>query len=90
MDYVLSAGGLVFRKERDSASVLLVGSGEPSKWYIPKGMCEAGESLREAAGREVREETGVDVRIGQFLDSAEWTYEYHGQACHELCAFFSF
>jgi 8-oxo-dGTP diphosphatase len=32
---------------------------------------EAGELLAEAAGREVREETGLDVEIGAQIDRAE-------------------
>ena len=32
-------------------------------WSIPKGEPEAGESLSQAAEREVREETGLTVRL---------------------------
>ncbi len=33
-------------------------------WSLPKGKLEEGESLEEAAVREVREETGVSGRLG--------------------------
>lgn len=46
--------------------VLLIQRGtEPAlgKWSVPGGLVERGESLREACCREVREETGLDVRL---------------------------
>lgn len=40
---------------------------EPAQglWSIPGGRLEAGESLPEAVRREVREETGVAVEVGE-------------------------
>src|SRR5690242_18229537 len=50
--------------------VLLVKYGESKrgsfyygKWLLPAGVLEFGESLEEGARREVKEETGLDIRI---------------------------
>ena len=37
-------------------------------WTLPKGKTEAGESIPASAVREVREETGVTIRLGIPLD----------------------
>jgi mutator protein MutT len=37
------------------------------KWSIPGGVLEVGETLREAAVREVLEETGLRVEAGELL-----------------------
>lgn len=37
------------------------------EWSIPGGMLEVGETLRQAAVREVLEETGLTVEVGELL-----------------------
>src|SRR3954466_3272986 len=52
--------------------LLLIRRGhEPSRglWSLPGGRVEPGESLAAAVVREVREETGLDVRVGAAVGS---------------------
>lgn len=68
------AGGVVFRLRGNSTEYLLVeATNDASQWVLPKGHLEEGETLREAAVREVYEETGVWVRIVGDLGDATWS-----------------
>lgn len=52
-------------------NVLLVKRGHPPRlgqWSLPGGAQHLGETIEDAARREVREETGLDVRITGLLD----------------------
>jgi 8-oxo-dGTP diphosphatase len=54
----------------ENARVLLIKRGKPpllGEWSIPGGMLELGETIREAAAREAREETGLTVETGELL-----------------------
>jgi ADP-ribose pyrophosphatase YjhB (NUDIX family) len=44
-------------------------------WEAPSGYYEAGESLEEAAAREAREETGVEIDVGDFVCTFVWERE---------------
>lgn len=64
---VVCAGAVV---RRDDGRILVIRRGRPPSeglWSIPGGRVEPGETLAEAARREVAEETGLDVRIGPLL-----------------------
>lgn len=59
----VAVGAIVVR----DGHVLLVRRGQaPSKglWAIPGGRVELGETLKEAAEREIFEETGLTIRAG--------------------------
>jgi 8-oxo-dGTP diphosphatase len=59
---------------RDRDRLLVVRRGRPPAeglWSIPGGRVEAGESHAEALVREVREETGLRVRVGPLAGRVE-------------------
>ena len=60
----VAVGAVVFKDE----CVLLVRRGQPPAedlWAIPGGSVEVGETLREAAEREILEETGIHIRASK-------------------------
>lgn len=63
----LTAGCVVTRNGSAGVEILLVHARGATfrrpLFGIPKGLVEEGENLEEAAKREVREETGLDVEI---------------------------
>jgi 8-oxo-dGTP diphosphatase len=63
---VRAAGGLLWRQSSSGPQLAVVHRPYRDGWSLPKGKLEAGESWREAALREVREETGCEVRITRF------------------------
>ena len=72
----VSSGGVVFKSSRSGASVCLVARPRDGclVWCLPKGHVEARESLREAALREVREETGLSGVIVSPLGSIRYSF----------------
>ena len=69
-----SAGGVVVRWVGDAVHFLLI-LDPYGKWGLPKGHIESGETNRDAAVREVIEETGLpSVTLGQTLGLVDWSY----------------
>ena len=44
------------------------------QWTLPKGQQEAGETIEQTAVREVREETGLEVRVLSPLDTIDYWF----------------
>jgi 8-oxo-dGTP diphosphatase len=67
---MVGVGGVVVAKGR----ALLIRRGGPpleGQWSIPGGMLEVGETLLEGVRRELLEETGIEVRVGELIDVFE-------------------
>jgi ADP-ribose pyrophosphatase YjhB (NUDIX family) len=64
---MVGVGVLISEEER---YLIIKRAVEPDKglWSIPGGMVEIGERASDAAAREAKEETGLDVEITGLLD----------------------
>lgn len=59
---------------RNGERVLLIQRGKPPRrgdWGIPGGALEIGETWRAAAVREVREECGIEIKLGEVIDAVD-------------------
>jgi len=86
-----SAGGIVVRFD-DGIPSLVIGARRRDRdiltWTLPKGTPNAGETREQTAVREVREETGLDVRITDVLDSIEYRFVQRGTRIHKTVHYF--
>ena len=70
---VLAAGGIVLRQV-EVPLIAVVRLRKRNEWVLPKGKLDDGETARDAAEREVLEETGHDVAVHEFLGTL--VYEF--------------
>src|SRR5713226_3126255 len=74
---VLAAGGIVLRREKIPL-IAVVRLRKRDEWVLPRGKLDDGETPRDAAEREVLEETGHDVSVHEFLGTL--VYESGGRS----------
>jgi len=84
-----SAGLVVFRREAGDVVFLLLHYGW-GHWGFPKGNIEPGEQAKEAAIREVEEETGLtNIRlVDDFAESIEYVYRKRRARIHKTVTYF--
>jgi 8-oxo-dGTP diphosphatase len=90
---IIAVGGVVIHGGR----VLLVRRGQPpleGRWSIPGGILEIGETITSAIERELKEETGVSVRVAGLLEIYEKVLrdsdnraQYHFVILDYICEF---
>ena len=88
---VVGVGGVIVRGRR---ALIIKRAHEPRRgeWSIPGGTVEVGERLTDAVRRELREETGLEVRVGRVLEmfdrihhDADGRVRYHFVIVDYLC-----
>lgn len=82
----ISAGGLVVDESGPIARAALIGRHDRRGrllWSLPKGHLENGESVEEAAIREVAEETGITGRVVAPLGTIDFWFVADGRRVHK-------
>lgn len=70
---IVSCGGVVIYKNR--VLVLYKNQhGRNTGWVLPKGNVEPNETHRQAALREVKEESGVSARLLKYLGKTQYSF----------------
>src|ERR1700751_4044955 len=92
---VQAAGGFVLR-QTNPPLIAVVRLRKRNEWVLPKGKLDDGETPRDAALREVWEETGHEVSVHEFLGTLAydgggrskivhyWRMETSGKPTREL------
>lgn len=72
-----TAGGIIYRPSKTGkggVEILLIRDAK-NRWTIPKGHIEEGESARQTAEREIREETGLqEMKVLDWLGKINFRY----------------
>jgi len=88
---VTSAGGVVYRWDKDNPLFLLLASNKRGVWCLPKGLIEEGEDEVTTAMREVREETGVSrVKLHGKLGAIKYQFGFRAKTYDKTVHFFLF
>ncbi len=84
----VSAGGVVVQRIADRVQVALVGNSQRGTWYLPKGGLDKGETIEQAAVREVLEETGLDVNMVRPVKAIHYWFNARGTRIHKTVHYF--
>ncbi len=80
----VSAGGVVWRRDPAGDVEVVIGYQAPDKrWALPKGTPDRGETREETALREVAEETGLEVSLGDKVGVIDYWFSRDGRRYHK-------
>ena len=76
--YGLTVRGII---KNDSGEILIVkrhpkSRTDPEMWELPGGKVEKGEHFADALVREIKEETNLDVNVGDFCEAVQNNYSH--------------
>jgi len=69
---IFAAGAVCWREVGKDLMVAMIYRGRYKDWSFPKGKVDPGETLAEAAVREIKEETGLKVKLGVPLSTVSY------------------
>ncbi|TMD59424.1 MAG: NUDIX hydrolase [Chloroflexi bacterium] len=84
----VAAGGVVMRENEGRLEVAIAGRDSDGTWVFPKGTPDGPETVEQTAIREVVEETGLEVRILEPLDTTQYWFASRGVRFHKRVHFF--
>ncbi len=91
MTLEFSAGGIVYKKEKGKAYILVSQHSGHHGWVFPKGRIGdhvENENKEETALREVKEETGVEGKILKPLKPITYFYKWEGKSIKKTVYYF--
>lgn len=80
-----SAGGIVFNEKGE---VLVTQNSSNKYWGFPKGHIEPGQTTKEAALREVKEEGGIEAEIVEKIGESKYVYTMNNEKIFKIVAMF--
>ncbi len=83
MSEVKKAGAII-TSQQDNNKILLLYRGNHQDWSFPKGHIEPGEDSEAAMIREVKEETGLSVKLQAPLPSMNYTHKTGKQVAMDM------
>lgn len=90
---MVSAGGAAFREGEHGREAALILTAAEGRWQLPKGLVDPGETPKEAALREVKEEAGIECEIIAPVETIDyWFVSDHSgkrERIHKFVHFFA-
>ncbi len=72
--HIIAAGGIVINENNE----ILLAKNNRRGWEFPGGIVEVGENVIDGLKREIMEETGIDVSVGELFCMTSNTNKYAG------------